>query len=224
MPQRSISIGGSRGDIKRFWYLPKDLPRSDCDGAYQAVKWPDYSDSKVNLSDPSIHTLMDTGHVPAWDKVNGWKFDGISQYLATDICPSNTSSVFIRFTNASAVGTLGYLFGVNDASPFMTITIRFKFNTTQHSYAWGNGGIAGAGVITGGSMAITPRYGYVNGIKDTSAFGAWIGGPVRIGYFIGALNALGSPSCTGIKYIQYISFYKNPLSDAQVLELHNNTM
>jgi len=80
------------------WWLAGGIDAANCIAAYQPIGAADYATSKVNLANPGTYDAYE-GTAPDWDAVNGWKFNGVDDYLITGITPTSSWSVIIRLSN-----------------------------------------------------------------------------------------------------------------------------
>lgn len=201
------------------WYLAGGVDAANCVAAYQAIGAADYAASKVNLVAAGTHDAADGTAAPTWDAADGWTFNGLTQYLATDIVPvinPNTWSVLVRYSAYSA-GTWRNLFGVNSPAPGAT-SFGIVMYTGGAYYYNGNyqttASPAASGVIGfGGSKC------YFNG----SDLGKTIlsGGTITKGILIGAV-ADGDTGAAGsflpVK-IQAMAIYNATITVAQALAI-----
>lgn len=86
----------------REWWSSRKIPITHCIAAYQPINAASLAESYINLVNPLTHTLV-PGNAPTWDAATGWDFLKTStQYLKTDIAPSNNYSVIVRFKDVAA--------------------------------------------------------------------------------------------------------------------------
>jgi len=99
------------------WWLTGGIPAVNCIGAYQAKGVASLAASYSNLANPGTYDAA-LGVAPAWDDVNGWKFDGIDDYLNTGITPEHdqTWSMIIRHSNWVRVQNFSTLAGCGDGA------------------------------------------------------------------------------------------------------------
>jgi hypothetical protein len=129
------------------------------------------------------------GVAPTWDAVNGWVFNGSSQYLTTTFVPQTdqSQSVLVRFTNASGTG---YILGSTGGGGSRHFLIRPQNGSNQVTYQNGGSAVASPSV-SGGNLAVAGNQGYKNGVSDGGSIGAWTNTAAAI--YIGARNNAGSP-------------------------------
>lgn len=151
-----------------------------CVRAYQPVGAASLAASYSNLVNPGTNNAA-PGVAPTWDAVNGWTFNGTSQYLTTGSIPTVNSSIILRFTTN---GTLASQCG--DGSNF------FGWEGDTLKVYHEKGGFELSGLIgSSGTLAIAAQKGYINAVEDKT-IGAGTGIPNRE-IFIGARNQSGTP-------------------------------
>lgn len=99
------------------WTLQDNWWDPDSEGlcswsAYQSKGATSYTASLTDLSGNSHNAS--TGVQPDWDATNGWKFDGVEDYLLTTFVPQTdaTQSVLVQYTNLVPDASIdSYLFG-----------------------------------------------------------------------------------------------------------------
>lgn len=149
---------------------------------------------------------------PPWDAVNGWKFDGIADYLTTTFVPQNdqTQSGIVQFTNVTNVGVA---FGVHNGA-----NRRFKIypNRTNTTASYHNGRFQHvAPPLLAGNLAVAGNQGYRTGAADGPAIGAWAGAST-FPVYIGARNGIGVADFFCAIYIQAVALYDCTLTAPQV--------
>lgn len=181
--------------------------------AYQPKGAASLAASYINLANPGTYNATVPTAAPTWDVVNGWIFNGSSQYLSTGYnVPVPTPTVIVKFSN---VTNAGYIFGCNTGSYFLLCP-----NAATGKVQYYRGCDAGviretAPVLTSGVLAMT-NYGYRNGSVDTTALptdGVAIAEPIRIG----SRGAANYTAC----YIQAFAIYSTWLTAPQVLAVTN---
>lgn len=190
---------------------------ADCLAAYAADGAASLSASYSNLNNPGTNDLPGTGTPPAWDAVNGWKFDGVGDYLVTAILPGaqSSTSVIAKYSNWDGL-TDGALFGALSTDELghvinVTTTTKSFQNDTEVPLDIANTDVAGT-LAFAGNKAYIDGVAQVGTITDDS-------GAHDFPYFIGAFNldvyTAGAASFLPV-YIQKIAFYSTTLSAAQV--------
>lgn len=83
------------------WYLAGGVTPI---AAYQPKGSSSLAASYINLISPGTFDAA-PGVAPTWDAVNGWTFNGSTQYLTTGIIPTTNQaySMMVRFQNWSLV-------------------------------------------------------------------------------------------------------------------------
>jgi len=186
--------------------------------AYQPKGAADLASSYVDLSGNGNNAGV--GVAPTWDIVNGWKFDGLTQYLTTIFLPQNDQSqtILVQYTNLSNAA-LRNLFGMRGTTGGDTY-----FSCRAQGGGWryyGNGAeraIAGVTPLAG-NLGVSGNQGFLNGASDGLAIGIWTGAGDRV-VFIGA-NNLGVPWDRCALYCQAFALYDCTLTAPQVLSVSN---
>ncbi len=139
--------------------------------AYQAKGAASYAASKVNLAQPGTYNATE-GVAPSWAAETGWTFDGISQYLRTQLAHGDTGqnwSMFVRFSNllqpsVGAATLMGE--GYNGASHFDLFP--WRFTGTNQYMMWCNGGNQHKAVTNrlAGVMGLAGNRCYWNGVDE----------------------------------------------------------
>ena len=165
-----------------------------CVAAYQPVGAASLAASYTDLSGNGND--CGPGTAPTWDAVNGWTFNGTTQYLTTGVSNAlnQTWTMVIQFSGATAgTKTLAgnqYTAGANDNSfviyPWRTtnnVIYRSGLSATQ---------IQQAPQLATGNLAIAGRQGYRNGSADGGLIAVNVGGGSNGAVFIAAMNYNGS--------------------------------
>lgn len=181
--------------------------------AYAAIGAADLASSYVNLANPGTFNAA-PGVAPAWDVMNGWAFNGTTQYLDTGIAPpSNTYSVLVRFSGAPA-NSAGRLFGYSGASAIMYIT---PGASSQVRYAHA-AVVNVAPSLAAAVLGLTPTSGYRNGVAE-AAMSGYSGANAR-NIYLAALNS-GVAGSFWPGSIQAVAIFAAALNDTQMLAISN---
>jgi len=151
------------------------------------------------------------GVAPGWDAVNGWIFDGLTQYLVTTFVAQNdqSQSVLIQFTNRT---NDGFEFGENDVG-----ATDFAVQVRAADVRPRNGGtVANAPGMAAGNYGIAGNQGYRTGVPDGGAIPGWAG-PTVLACYIGALNNGGVAAFFAATNIQALVIYDCILTAPQML-------
>lgn len=174
--------------------------------AYQPKGATNFAASLLDLTGNGNHASDPGGaNTPTWDPVNGWKFDGIQQYLVTTFVPrvDQSQSMLVQFTNLTGPGGLaGSLTG---AGQFYYL----YWSGVNRTYANGNFRIFGAPTVAG-NMAIAGPQGYFDGAVNDGLCGA-VANPAPAVY-IGALNDGGVAAFFCPVYVQAVAVYDSTLT------------
>lgn len=157
------------------------------------------------------------GVAPAWDAVNGWRFDGATHWLDTLFVPQNDQSqtMIVQFTNYVTSGAQDALAGLDNGGG-----IRFKFDVwvwaARVRYNNGNFVQVVRDVSVGGNLCVAGNQGYWNGAVDGGAIAGW-GGPTALTTYIGAANVWGAAGTFTQVDVQAFALYDCVLTAPQVL-------
>lgn len=166
------------------------------------------SASYANLVTPGTYNAA-PGVAPTWDAVNGWTFNGSSQYLDSGV-PHNdagqTWSMLVQFSGL--VGTSTQVIAGDTASSsagFCIVPIR------SGNVRYVNGGyLAVSPELATGNLCIAGNKGYRNGVADTGSISAGVQTSANI--YIGAGNLGLYCACS----IQALVIYNSTLTVLQV--------
>ena len=157
---------------KPYW-LAGGIPASACVAAYKPIGASNYAASKINLANPGIYTAMDGTAYPDWDALSGWTSETAkSEYLSTGINITGGFSIAIRFSGCAVSGAdVGTITGFyQDANSRYLFTPSFS---SGHSFQYGTSGsgLFASPRLASGVAILTPKAGYINGIRthDLSA-------------------------------------------------------
>ena len=181
--------------------------------AYQPKGAADLAGSYVDLSGNGNNTAP--GVAPTWDAVNGWIFNGTTQYLVTTFVPAQdqSQSMIIQYTNAVTID--GVICGCNG----LTTTRVFHLEPLRSgtSVRYGNGGLtAVAPQLAAGNICVAGNDGYRNGASEGIALAAWTGAALTV--YIGARHstAVGGANNFCQSYVQAFAIYDCTLTAPQV--------
>lgn len=154
------------------------------------------------------------GVAPAWDAVNGWRFNGTTQWLDTLFQPQNdqSQSMLVQFTTFVQAGGQHCLTGCNQAD-------RWKIDlwVWAPNARYANGGfVVAPGAIVAGNMCVAGNQGYRNGAPDGAPIAGY-GAALNLNTYIGAVNLWGGPAQFCQVYIQAYALYDCTLTAPQVL-------
>lgn len=165
--------------------------------AYQPKGAADLASSYLDLSGNGNST--GPGVAPAWDAVNGWTFDGGTQYLVTTFTPQvdQSQSMVVQFTNAADNQTLCGSY--NPAAGFLIQN--FATNVVYHNGA----SVFVLPVLLSGNLCVAGSFGYRNGVLDAVGIANLWTAPFAV--YIGALNLAGAPAQFSQASIQALAIY-----------------
>jgi hypothetical protein len=189
------------------------VPGKTCVAAYQPMGATNLSGSYVNIADPGTHDT-EPGVAPTWSVEDGWIFNGSTQYLTTDVVPTNAYSFAVRFTGGTtswrcAFGSTKVAFMMSDVAN--RVVVAYGVNTNYGPENTGNSGIAGISGLGDSNFVL-----YLNG-EYASSSGNWVSGESGP-LFIGARNAEENfwPGA-----IQAVAFYDSTLSATEMADLYD---
>ena len=177
--QKMIMMGGQVP-----WYKAGGIPTPV--GVYKAINAASQAISYINLVNPGTHDLTATV-APTWD-ATGWIFNGINQFLISDIVATEGWSIAVRFSDSTAAA-IAFLAGAENANPWPRIGISVWAGAgLEWSFDYSGGGLAIAEAIPVAGVAIlTPQHGYLDAISKGN-MGAWGLGACTRALYIGAEN------------------------------------
>lgn len=184
--------------------------------AYQPKGAADFAASLVDLSGNGNNAGDPGGAAtPPWDNVNGWKPDGVGDYLTTLFIPANdqSQSMLVQFTNATNVGIF---LGQRTVGPPATQTHIYRgVIEDQINYSNAGTGIGVAPVMAAGNLGIAGNSGYRNGVAEGAALPVRATPPAHALY-IAARNNGGVIQFPMAVYIQALAIYDCTLTAPQM--------
>jgi hypothetical protein len=217
-----MPIGGLVGawnqvpsDVVVPWYLSDGIPAANCLAAYQPKGAASLAASYDNLAAPGNGLPDGTydaalGVAPTWDAVNGWIFNGSTQYLKTGIVPAAGWSFFVRFSGT--VGTDRYIFG--SYPPYMCLSQRYASKVIYGAGSF----LEVSPYMTSGNIGVAGQQGYRNGIANGVIPASET---VRqYAFYIASLNWTNNPYSYYSGNIQAIAIYNITLSGPQITALN----
>ena len=205
-PSQVLSVAKAMQSL--MWYRAGGAPEPVA--VYQPVGAADLASSYVNLVNPGTYDAT-PGVAPTWDDVNGWIFNGSTQYLDTGLSPQSTWTVLVQFSNSESGESGGCdYFGISSftGSYFFgpRTTVMGYTNATSIWLEFGS-----APFVSSGNIGIAGANGYLNGGNTPSDA------------YIGATNAdfQGAPDRFIQADIQAVVIYNQILTPAQVLAVSN---
>lgn len=181
--------------------------------AYQPKGAANQAASYIDLSGNGNNAAV--GVAPGWDAVNGWRFNGVNQYLTTTFSPQNdqSQSMLVQFTNIVHGGAFESLCGLVGGAG-----LRYKIDIEVFAprVRYANGGFVQINRnVVNGNLAVAGNQGYWNGVADGGAIGAWAG-PTALVVYIGGANNAGLPGFYLEGDIQAMALYDCTLTGVQV--------
>jgi len=159
------------------------------------------------------------GVAPTWDAVNGWKFNGSTQYLTTGFVPSSdtTQSMIVQYTTRTSAAYRA-IAGISDSS---SQRLALSGQWTAGVAYMNGGGLDIAPLLNAGNLCVAGVQGYRNGVADGAAFAPAWGGIPTSSVYIGCWNASGVAALFCALYIQAFALYDCTLTAPQVLAVAN---
>lgn len=198
------------------WYRAGGAPLPVA--AYQPKGASSLAASYVNLANPGTYDAA-PGVAPTFDAATGWTFDGLTQYLTTNVTPSAGWTAYARFSD---VTNTGYAI-VSQFSSISTSTIQGlapgRGTGPAVRYAYGNiTGVSTRDVapnLTAGVLAIAGPNCYRNGSSDGAISNAFTDTSAPF-----AIGARKIPSTAADLFlsgrIQAVAIYNSTLTAPQV--------
>ena len=153
-----------------LWWIPTGFNSSNCLIAYQPKGAADQASSYINLANPGTYNAY-AGTVPSWSASKGWTFlDSSNQFLYTGakVTTQNFSYIVqISEGNPSSAASMS-ICGCNDAGYGSWYSLWCNYASGGAEYDNG-GSYVTAPAFTTGNLAVAGRYGYRNGVVDTTA-------------------------------------------------------
>ena len=216
----SLLHGTRRGLFIRSCPLP---PPSDWWMAAGTTPWGAYQPKGAASFAASLLDLSGNGNnagdpggaaTPDWDAVNGWKFNGATDYLTTTFVPAidQSQTMIVQFTNVTSTDNV--LSGSHSGAGSI---LRIKPNHGTTSVRYSNGQDATvAPVLLAGNLAVAGSSGYRNGAAEGGVIGPWAGAATEI-VIIGGMNLVGTgPTAFIAAYVQSYALSDCTLTAPQV--------
>ena len=180
--------------------------------AYQPKGAANLAASYVDLSGNGNNT--GPGVAPTWDAVNGWKFDGATQYLVTTFVPAldQSQSAIVQYTTVTAgdCSLCQCRGGVGNRNFGLQ-----PWRIAGGAVGYGNGLVSpGVPQLLAGNLAVAGDKGYRNGALDFNGILAW--SDTAPAMWIGARNNVGVADFFLPGYIQALAIYDCTLTGPQV--------
>lgn len=179
------------------WWLSGGIAAANCLAAYTPKGAASLAASYDNNAAPGNGLPDGTydatpGVAPTWAAATGWTFDGATQYLRTNLVPTNdgTWSAMVRFTNATRYVGENAFFGTegNAAARYFYVSA-----STGAGLRYANGIAAIKWVTpTAAVVGFAGSDAYRNGVNEGLTLGSAVGAIVYQIY-VGAYNYLNNP-------------------------------
>lgn len=202
-------VNGAVGGAAPGWWDPNAAGLCIW-AAYQAKGVANLAASYVDLSGNGNNAGV--GVAPAWDAVNGWKFNGIAHFLTTTFVPQmdQSQTMIVQFTNRTGGFAANKICGSYGGAGLAYFFLRSGFGGSTYC----NGGVRSlAPAIVFGNLAVAGNQGYMNGVPHGAAIAAWTAAGAAA--YIGCWNN-GGPADYMPIYIQAFALYDCALTGGQV--------
>lgn len=185
--------------------------------AYQPVEAPSIVMARQNIANGGSNLYRaEDGVAPTWIPVNGWTFNGTSQYLALNINVPFGYTVIAKFTNLAF--NFKYVMGGLSATG---VGIRAGSGTMAAGmYFSSNSGAAFMPAIVNGSLGAVYKIGsgttkcFIDGTYVGAISGGGSGGSGN--FYLGAHYNVGSPAGYAACNIQAAAIFDTELSDITI--------
>lgn len=196
------------------WYLSGGISALNARGAYAPEGALSLTDSYINEANPGTNNAA-PGEAPSWDAVNGWLFDGDSNFLTTGLVPTNDQSwsMIIKFSGyISGDSALAGIY--KDTNCAFSIQLVSSLNRVNYMNAKT---AVKSPNLSNGILCVAGNKGYRNGADEgiTIASGS---GTTTYDIYIGQIH-YSSPANFYGGYIQSIAIFDKVLSSAEQLAL-----
>ena len=197
-------------DYSPWW----DLEDGSCLGAWQALGGVEsLEESKLDLTENG-HDLYG-GVDPGWDNVNGWSWNGSTQFLQTGITLQANYTIIYRFTGVAT--TYGAVMGVFRSGAAMCFYPDY-YNDYRYlyGYAYVDRGVA---KLSSGILALAGEQPYLNGAPDGSPLATqWNSGNEDECYIGGANGGIAKSLC--LHKSQAAAIYNRKLTADEIAALY----
>lgn len=195
-----------------WWDLDGTI--TSCVAAYQPKGAASYAASLADLSGNDNDATE--GTAPAWGATDGWKFDGVNDYLKTSVVPGTdqSCSMIIRYSDA-VFDDYRWMFGV-----MVTNVGSFGYGRYKASapVKFANGGQVTVKVTlpSAAVAAVAGNQGYLDGSTCGGTISGYGTGTMRT-IFIGCLHAANDTASSYCQtYVQAVAIYNAVLTSTQV--------
>lgn len=192
-----------------LWWLEGGVAPANAIAAYRAIGAADLAGSYINLANPGVFDAA-PGVAPTWSAVDGWTFNGTTQYLTSGVTPATGWSMIVRFASVTGAGCAAGETGGSNTRFYL-----FPQFGADHLYGYAGSDSLGL-PLTVGTMAIAANDGYIDGHKDGLTTGTTIG---AYAIAIGALNSSGVIGNFMPGKVQAVAIYNTILNPTQVARI-----
>lgn len=221
---RLLTLLGQGGGLPS-WITAGGISLSNVVAAYQPKGAASLAASYTNLVNPGTYDAT-PGVAPTWDTVNGWKFNGTTQYLDTGIVPSIQQdwTVVTRYSYPDPNSAFCSLFGCSPASNVGMISAIVTSDVDDTYYYYNGSFLVKTQVRTvlEGVIAIAGNKAYFNGVAESGTISADATVNDR-SLYIGTHNNIGAAffGASMASRRQAFAIYNTVLTAPQVLAVTN---
>jgi hypothetical protein len=198
------------------WLTAGGLTLSDWVVAHDALYASNLANSYSNLVDLGTNDLIVPIESPTWDPINGWTFNGSTQFLQSVICLKSYSLV-LQFTDYNGIGQL---FGAFEGS---SQACSISYNDPNMIIYWQSGSCLNAPLMTGGVLIVNSivdvgAVPYRNGVADVNETGSGGALDTTVPAFLGCVNypVGGGPFSFSSPKIQRYGLINRELLSAEI--------
>lgn len=175
--------GGATGPVLPPLLTAGGLALTDWVVAHDALYATDLATSLVNLVNPGVDDLIAPVAPPTWDAVNGWSFNGSTQFLKSIKLKTNYS-MMIQFADWDYDPT-SYLFGSYEGS----INYAISSDSSFRSCRWGGGAYNNNTPESTGVLIVSNLMTYIDGVEDpNNPIQESVGEDATIEMYLGCVN------------------------------------
>ena len=204
------------GAAAASWWLSGGISPANCVAAYQPKGAADLAASYANLAVGGAAYDLTLGVAPTWDAVNGWIFDGTTQYLKTGITPSDGWSALIRYNTLTYKNYATLFGGKTNLGKFFGVTLQLAANK-YYLYLNNYYKLIYAVMPTSGVIGIAGQQGYLNGLADGTTITTTTGTYAEV--YIGVNN--DPTKYYAQVHVQAFVIWNTIITAAQVLAVTN---
>lgn len=211
---RILSIGSGmqiitpRSAAAAGWW---EVAGKTCVAAYQPKGAASYAASLVNLANPGTYDATE-GVAPDWATGTGWSFNGIDDWLNSNVPANACQTYIVQYTDLVATAAARYIFGTSGGWTHRT---SIEVHNTAVRYLHG-GQVDVAPSLAAGNLGISGQQGYRNGTAEGGSCGTGVANADVM--YIGCFNASGPANFHQVVVVA-LAFYVEALTAAEMATL-----